>query len=303
MYGYFRPFESKLSVGERKLFHSYYCRLCYCLRVVGGQKSRCLTMFDTAIYSILYAIATGEQRPPFLSCERIGKKNMNLFLDDEVGKRFAYLSLIAIGEKVHDDEVDGKKGRAFWLSLLFKKQIKLAQDALPEVAKISRQTTDEISALQDGGAGLFAVLDAYGEMGAGIFKAFGVTDERFLQVYRSIFKWTFFVDMLCDYEDDFKEKAYNAFFDKDCPTIKAVFEKNFAFILDANTKISNDIISSLKAINDGSMEWKIIYRVMEYSLNTVAFNVLEDKDVKFHYFKELKKNWKLGRGENKSNFS
>ena len=109
MYGYFRPFESKLSVGERKLFHSYYCRLCYCLRVVGGQKSRCLTMFDTAIYSILYAIATGEQRPPFLSCERIGKKNMNLFLDDEVGKTFAYLSLIGIGERFTTTKLMVKK--------------------------------------------------------------------------------------------------------------------------------------------------------------------------------------------------
>ena len=260
-------------------------------------------MFDTAIYSILYAIATGEQRPPFLSCERIGKKNMNLFLDDEVGKTFAYLSLIGIGEKVHDDEVDGKKTRAFFLNLLFKKQIKLAQDALPEVFKISRVGTDEISAMQDSGAELFTVLNRYGEMGADIFRALGISDERFLSVYRAIFKWTFFVDMLCDYEDDFKEKAYNAFFDKDCPTIKGVFDKNFAFILDANTKISNDIISSLKAINDGSMEWKIIYRILEYSLNSVAFNILNDADVKFHYFKELKKNWKLGRGENKSNFS
>ena len=304
MYGYFRPFESKLSVGERKLFHSYYCRLCYCLRYVGGQKSRCLTMFDIAIYSIIYSIATGEPRPPFLPCEKIGKKNMLQFKDDVTGQRFAYLTLIAFGEKVRDDALDGNKTRAFFVNSLFKKQFAQAKEKYPTLAKLSFESTDEVNRLQDGGEELFTVLNAYGATASELFREMGISDPRFLEVYAAILVWTFYIDMLCDYEDDYKEKAYNGFYDAECPTLEKLFDKHYAFILESNLKISKRIVNALNAINDDSMEWKIVYRVMEYSLNTVAFNLLEGKDVKFHYFKELRKNWKLGRkGENESNFS
>ena len=304
MYGYFRPFESKLSVAERKLFHSYYCRLCYCLRYVGGQKSRCLTMFDVALYSIIYSIATGEPRPPFLSCEKIGKKNMLQFKDDTTGQMFAHLTLIAFGEKARDDQLDGNKMRAFFVNALFKKQFAKAKAQYPKLAELSFDGTEEINRLQDGGEELFTVLKAYGDSGREIFREMGIQDERFLDVYDAIMQWTFFIDMLCDYEDDYKEKAYNAFHDPACPTLQKLFDKHYAFILESNLKISKDIVNSLNAINDDSMEWKIVYRVMEYSLNTVAFNLLEGKDVKFHYFKELRKNWKLGRkGEYEDNFS
>ena len=304
MYGYFRPFESKLSVGERKIFHSYYCRICYCLRSLGGQKLRALTMFDVAIYSIIYSIATGAPRPPFLSCEKVGKRNVKLFKDDVVGKLFAELTLIAFGEKVNDDEIDGKGKRTFFLKLFFGKAIKKVQQSQPKLAEISSKGMQKINELQDAKANVFEVLGAYGDVFYETFKEMGVTQPEFLKIFKSIAEWTFFVDMICDYEEDYKNKTYNAFYDEQSETLEKVFDKKYAEILEVNARISNDIISSLNAVNDGSIEWKIVYRILEYSLNTVVSSMIDGGDVKFHYFKELKKNWKLGRkNENKSNFS
>lgn len=226
------------------------------------------------------------------------------FKDDVTGQRFAYLTLIAFGEKVRDDALDGNKTRAFFVNSLFKKQFAQAKEKYPTLAKLSFESTDEVNRLQDGGEELFTVLNAYGATASELFREMGISDPRFLEVYAAILVWTFYIDMLCDYEDDYKEKAYNGFYDAECPTLEKLFDKHYAFILESNLKISKRIVNALNAINDDSMEWKIVYRVMEYSLNTVAFNLLEGKDVKFHYFKELRKNWKLGRkGENESNFS
>ncbi len=303
MFGYFRPFGSKLSVGERRLFHTYYCRLCYCLRNVGGQKMRALTTFDMAIYSMIYAIAKGDPRPPLFSCEKIRKNNMNKFKDDKVGLRFADMTLVAFGEKLRDDIIDGNKKRAFLVKTIYGKQIKQAQTRQPELTEISTRGIDKINDLQDGGANANAVLKAYGDMTAETFKQIGVDDQRFLSVYKGLAMWTFFVDMLVDYKDDYKQGVYNAFMDKDCKTIEEVFTKDPQEILDLNKKISNDIIDSLKSIDNGSKEWTVVYRIVEHALNTVVFDILEGRDVKFHYFKELNKNRKLSKGEYEDNFS
>ncbi len=304
MYGYFRPFESKLSVGERKIFHSYYCRICYCLRGLGGQKLRALTTFDVAIYSIIYSIATGAPRPPFLSCEKIRRRNVRKFKDDEVGKRFAQMTLIAFGEKFHDDELDNQGRGLFFAKLLFGRSIRKARESQPKLFEINRAGMDKINALQEQKADVFEVLGAYGDVLYESFRELGVEQPEFLSIFKNIAEWTFFVDMICDYEEDYKNKTYNAFYDEDCKTLKEVFDKKYAEILRVNTNLSNRIINSLNAVNNDSIEWKIVYRILEYSLNTVVLNMLEGKDVKFHYFKELRKNWKLGRkNENKSNFS
>ena len=261
-------------------------------------------MFDVAIYSIIYSIATGAPRPPFLSCEKIGKRNVNLFKDDEVGKRFAELTLVAFGEKLHDDELDGKGKRTFFINMLFGKAIKKAQKSQPILTEISYKGTERINELQNANAPVEQVLGAYGDMVYETFKQMGVKEHEYLRIFKYIAEWTFFVDMICDYQEDYKDGTYNAFYDKECKTLSEVFNKKYAEILQVNNRISKDIITSLNAVNDDSIEWKIVYRILEYSLNTVVYNMLDGADVTFHYFKELKKNWKLGRkNENKSNFS
>lgn len=265
---------------------------------------RALTMFDVAIYSIIYSMATGAPRPPFLSCEKVRKRNVNLFKDDQVGKRFAELTLVAFGEKLHDDELDGNRKRTFFINMLFGKSIKKAQKSQSEIAKISYDGTEKINQLQNANAPVKEVLSAYGDMVYDTFKQMGISDPQYLKIFKYIAEWTFFVDMICDYEEDFKQKTYNGFYDKDCNTLQKVFDKKYLEILDVNGWISNNVITSLNAVNDGSTEWKIVYRILEYSLNSVVYNMVDGKDVTFHYFKELKKNWKLGRkNENKSNFN
>ncbi|MBO7149483.1 MAG: hypothetical protein J6V71_01165 [Clostridia bacterium] len=265
---------------------------------------RALTTFDVAIYSIIYSMATGATRPPFLPCEKVRKRNVKLFKDDVVGKLFAELTLIAFGEKFHDDEVDNNGKRMFFLNLFFGKSIRKAQKNQPKLAEISKNGMDKINTLQNANANVFEVLGAYGNTFCNTFEEMGIKDPRYLEVFKAIAEWTFFVDMICDYEEDYKDKTYNAFYDEECPTLEKVFDKKYLQILEVNSNISNRIINSLNAVNDDSIEWKIVYRILEYSLNSVVSNLLSGGDVKFHYFKELKKNWKLGRkNENKSNFS
>ena len=86
MFGYFRPYHANLTNSEKRLFDSYYCRICYCLRILGGQLARFFTTYDGAIYSMIVDLQTKNTPPPHLPCERVGKRNLKYFQADEDGE-------------------------------------------------------------------------------------------------------------------------------------------------------------------------------------------------------------------------
>ena len=202
MFGYFRPNDSHLIGDQTGLFNAYYCRLCYCLRLKGGQKARAFTTFDVALYSMILNLFMKESSPPVVKCEKIKKENMSLFQNDEIGLRLASLSLIAFGEKIRDDELDGKVIRAKFLQLLYKKDIENAKKSEPELAKIAYEGTELINKLQKENAPLESVLKAYGNTSILSFCLLAPITDDYKNLISSIAEWTFFIDMVADYDDD-----------------------------------------------------------------------------------------------------
>lgn len=295
MFGYFRPNNTHLMGDQIGLFNAYYCRLCYCLRIKGGQKARAFTTFDVALYSMIVNLFLKQDAPPVVKCEKIKKENMSLFSNDEIGLRLASLSFIAFGEKIRDDELDGNKIRAKILKFIYRKEIEAAKESEPEMAKIAYEGTELINKLQKENAPLEEVLKAYGDMSIASFCLLAPITDEYKKLISSIAEWTFFVDMLADYDDDVKEKAPNSLHDPSCKTLKEYFNKNWHYLYQKNKEISDKIYESLLAIKDDSIEWITLYKIVINALDTVVQNILEGKDIKFHYFKELFKNIKVNK--------
>ena len=294
MHGYFRPFESGLSTGERMIFNSYYCRICYCFRIAGGQISRYLTTFDAAIYSIIYALGAGLPRPPHFNCERFGKKNLSHFQNDEVGKLFVDASFIAVGEKIRDDRYDGNRMRAWFAEKIFGKQVRQSGRDNPEAAEILRVGFDELNILQNQNRDPMSLFHLYGDISSNMFLSLikHPIGDGYIRLWKAILKWTFFMDMVCDYEEDLKDGAFNSFKDPSCATFAAYFDKHYTVVFDINRQINEEIMESLKAVHDDSEEWKILYRVITYSLNNVILDKTSGKDPNFKIVKETVNNWK-----------
>ena len=294
MHGYFRPFDSGLSGRERMIFNSYYCRLCYCFRIAGTQISRYLTTFDAAIYSIIYSMGAGFSRPPHLHCEKFGKKNLEYFRDDEVGKIFVDISYIAMGEKIRDDKLDGNSFRAWIVEKLYGKEIAESAESNREAQSILKNGFDKLNILQNENRDPMSLFDFYADVSTDMFVAFfkKPVDERYMRLFRAILKWTFFIDMVCDYEDDMKDKSFNSFRDAECPSFSDYFNKHYATVFEINSRISGEIMEALEAIHDDSDEWRILYRVITHSLNNVIQDKLSGKDPRFKIVKETLKNWR-----------
>ena len=290
MFGYFRPYQSNLTQTESQLFNSHYCRLCYCLRILGGQIARFLVTFDAAVFSIILNFGKGEDDPPFLQCKPFGKKHLKLFYDDEEGLKLARLTLISFGGKFEDDLLDGKSLKAKILRALFKKSVFKAREAEPDIAVISSKGTDKINRMQDENKPLGEIFAVYGDMAAEAFKKFKSLSPEQEELIRALAEWTFFVDVVCDYDEDFKNDEYNGLKDERYPTFKEFFDHNYVEFTALEKKMTDRLVNALNAYKDDSRRWNTVYRIVMHAVDTVIPSIVEGKDVKFHYAKETLRN-------------
>lgn len=119
--------------------------------------------------------------------------------------------------------------------------------------------------------------------------------DQIAELYRQLSRWIYFVDVLCDYNKDFKSGAYNPLKKADCPTIADYFNKYYVYLTEVNRQISDALYGSLMATKNDSAEWIVLYKIITHSLNTVVPTLLGGGDVSFHYFRELRKNVKAER--------
>lgn len=291
MYGYFRPHNSYLTSAETNVFHSHYCRVCYCLRLIGGQVCRFCTTYDAAVYSMIINLQKGEDNPPFLPCEKVRTTNMQKFRGDVTGIKLANLTLIGFGEKFRDDQID-HNGKSRFARMIFAKAIKRAVAAEPKIAQIMRDGNTRVNELQNGGADIFAVLGAYGDMTAEIFAEFLDMTPQTEALLRAVGEWTFFVDMACDYADDVSSGDYNGLKTADSNTFEEYFEKHYTEFFALEQAVTGKLLAALDGVKDNSRTWNTLYKIIIHSVNTVLPSLATGGDVKFHYFSNLF--WRYG---------
>jgi len=287
MFGYFRPYHAKLTNSECQLFNSYYCRVCYCLRIVGGQVARFCTTYDAAIYSLIMALQSHEEAPPALPCERIGSKNLRVFANDEVGLKVARLSLISVGEKFRDDRIDSNNLKTKLLSLPLNKAINEAKAVEPTIAQSSYDSTNRINELQNSSAPLSEIFAAYGDMAAASFSQFLNMSDGTEELIRSISEWNFFMDMLCDYESDYKSGSYNGFKKEGLPTFAAYFNVHYKEFMSVAERVTDRLVAAIMAVRDDSTVWNTLFKIIIHAIDNVLPAAIEGKDVSFHYFSDL----------------
>ena len=214
--------------------------------------------------------------------------------------KLARLSIIGFGELIRDDVIDGDHPvRVATVNAVYGRMIRRAENDLAEITEISRRGTDKVNELQAKNAPLCEVLGAYGNAVASTFLWFGDMCDAAARLISALAEWTFFVDMLCDYDEDVKEGKPNSFYDGKCQTLKDYFDNNYAFLMTENKRLCDVIMASLLELNDDSEDWRTLYTVVVHAIDTVVPRVLSGEDVQFHYFTELGKNYRAIREHEK----
>ena len=301
MYGYFQPEHAQLNHSEQQIFESHYCRLCYCLWGLGGQLSRFLTSFDLTVYSIIFTMATGEKSPPYFPCERLKTKNKKYFKADEVGTTLGSLAFVALQEKTRDDILDENSAKAKFVRFLFKKPMQVATEAYPRMAELALNATTLVDEKQNNRESLDDILSVYGDMLADIFDSISPIPEDYKDLYRALGKWSFFIDMLCDYADDYKEGKYNYFKTEGVPTLKEYFNTHYVELIAINNQISGGLFQAINKVKNDSLEWRVVYKILRRGITAIVPLLVEGKFKNYNYCKAKSHQFKQRLGK-KSNF-
>lgn len=295
MFGYFRPYNANLTHKEQQLFNSHYCRICYCLRIVGGQLARFCTTYDAAVYSLTLALQSGENTPPILPCERIGTKNLKHFYNDEIGIKFARLSLITFGEKFRDDIIDENGLKVKLAYKVFAKAIEKAKKAEPYLAENAFNETERINKLQNENASLLEIFGAYGDMAKNSFSQFIDMSPQTEELIRSISEYNFLVDMVVDYNDDYKHGQYNGLKKEGISTFSEYFDNYYYEFFDIANAVTERLVKAIFAVRDDSVLWNTLFKIIMRAVDTVIPSAILGEDVGFHYFNDLTTRFKEKR--------
>lgn len=249
--------------------------------------ARFFTTYDGAIYSMIIDLQTKSSNPPHLKCERFGTKNLKYFREDEVGLKVARLSLISFGEKIRDDEIDKNYFKARLGSLLFSKTIKKAVEAEPVIAENSYLGTEKINELQNANSDIMEIFAAYGDMAISTISQISPLTKESEELVRSVSEWIFLVDMICDYDEDYKNKTYNGFKTEGYATFSEYFDTHYKEFLQIVNKISDRLVNAIMAVRENSGLWNTLYKIIINAVNTVIPNRIMGKDIEFHYFTDL----------------
>ena len=284
MYGYFDIIGSCLKNNEKSVFNSYYCRLCYCLWNKGGQKARYLTTYDATAYNLVIAIAGEDERPPCFCCERIKTNNKKFFKDNPVGYIIADLSILGFVIKARDNAADGDRAKAFVANLLFHKLFEEAIAANKSLFEASCSTRGKMDELQRKNAPIEDVLALYGLTMENSFSHFFDVDASYLKCINRLARWTFLLDMIEDYDDDYRLGRPNSLIVNGIPTISELFDKRYYDLIPFFQKEINELKGALLEIKNDSTEWVVLNKLVRHSMATLIPNVLNGKDISFHYF-------------------
>jgi len=286
MFGYFRPYRASLTQAEQKLFEAHYCRLCYCLRIEGGQLARFFTTYDAAIYSIILALQTND-RPPHFPCERFGHKNMSFFRNDKTGIFFADLSIIAVGQKIRDDFIDGNNKKVRLINAVFGKIIKKTNQKQPELYKILYDGLERINKMQDENACVPDILSVYGDVAVSLISQLTTPTDDVAGLIKAFSEFNFFIDMVCDYDKDYRDGTYNGLKKEGLKTFCEYFNVYYSEFKTLYNEISDNLIKRLFAVEKSNKIWNTLYKIITDGTDRIVPDLIAGKDVEFHYFKDL----------------
>lgn len=291
MYGYFNLKDVCLTNGERRVFSSYYCRLCYCLWNKGGQVARYLTTYDATVYNLILTIAGFDEQPEYLNCERIKTNNKKHFKDDEMGNLIADLGIIAFAIKVRDNIEDGDKFKAFIGNFFFGRLFKRTVEQYKDLYDREYADIRELDELQKRNASVEEVLECYGKSMENAFVYFFDLEQKHRTLIRLLARWTLLVDMLDDYEDDYKTGANNSFKSPGCKTIGELMEQRYYEIVPFIRAECDRLSAAVQDVACGKPEWYVLDKIVSHALATVIPGILKGEDVRYHYFRDTMSTW------------
>ncbi len=280
MFGYVTPDKPNLFMKDFVLFRANYCGVCHAMKRESGQLARLTVNYDIAFFSAFFHDLLGVERKIVMKGCILNPKKRPIVDETPLMREIARFNLILAGIKLQDDRADGDGG--FFKRLLFRRAIKRARKASPELALLADECSQRQLAEEKNGAFLNAAAEPFSDMMKKVFRYFAgdKTSSSVEKLGYLLGKYVYFMDALDDYDEDAKRNRFNAFRRTfgaaSFAELKAQKGEDLAFIMEDIVRGVEDAYRDVKmGENEG-----VVTNTLWYGLRSRISTVLNREDGK-----------------------
>jgi hypothetical protein len=227
MFGYVNIDKSKLTEGERGLWQTFMCGLCFSTKKFFKNTARLTVNNDINFFNVLlHSFGDVDVEIMNSRCFAHPLKKRTIVTPTTLTDTLSIANVVLVYFNLYDDVVDGGswKKRAAWRA--FKGHYQRAKALLPELDGVVGRYYEELRTLEKANSDS---IDRVCHPFSQLTKEFSriVTGERYTETLGelayNVGKWIYLIDALDDIKKDFSKGQYNAF-------ISCYKAKNEAFV-------------------------------------------------------------------------
>ena len=215
MFGYLDIEKDKLVQGQRGLWQTFMCGLCFSTKRLYGNYERVFISNDVNFFNVLFHSVTDmdvavENR----RCFSHPIRKRSILIETELTKKLSVANVLLTYWNIYDDTVDGGSVKKKTALRLFRKSYKLAKEDFPELDDVLSKRYGELRELEQSNCGS---IDRVAHSFAQLAQDFSVlvlgeqSTEYLKTLCYNLGKWIYLIDALDDAEKDIKHHNYNPF--------------------------------------------------------------------------------------------
>ncbi len=279
--------KQTLSKEEMERYRTYYCRICNALSIRYGYRYRILVNYDVVVYMILTKMALGDTFYCYKhKCQAKHLCGMKDFKNDELGQFFSVLVGESVRVAIADKLLDGGKKKYKFFRFLFRKVFKPKDEKEKSLDKQAQEQMRALAEFEKQGLGLDYYLEYYGKAVVDCIEYYYPNiDKDYTRLIALIAKWTNYMDMLEDYNEDVKDGSFNPLIREDAKTLDKYFAKYWSEIRDVMFPMTTEMNRLATKIRpeEYSLEWEIIAKVVKLVIPETTRKILSQKSKKSRF--------------------
>lgn len=215
MFGYLDVDKQTLEEGQRGLWQTFMCGLCFSTKKLYGNFPRMFISNDVNFFNVLFHSILGQDIEIYESrCFSHPIKKRTIIKQTELTDRLATANILLTYYNVYDDTVDGGSiGKTTVLKSLNRAHGRAKRD-FPELDDVLAKRYQQLREMEQSGIdGIDRIAHAFSQLAedfATLVLGDKATDHAKTLCY-NLGKWIYLIDALDDAEKDLKKKQYNPF--------------------------------------------------------------------------------------------
>ena len=212
MFGYLQVDKTTLDDGQRGLYQTFMCGLCFASKKYFSNKVRIAINYDINFFNVLFhSFANVDVEIEKRNCIAHPIKKRTICKPTQLMDKLAVANVLLVYLNLYDDVVDDGGIKKKTALRLFAKDYHKAQKLMPELDKALTHNYEQLRQLEQSGCTILdKVCHPFAQMSSDFAKHILQTDNKYLlNLCYNVGKWVYLVDALDDIKQDLRNGSYN----------------------------------------------------------------------------------------------